>query len=162
MRIPTRYALPLVAGALLVSGCSSAVPGSGVPATSEVSSSAPAPSSPPLAAANGSDISACGDADCEILIHGQVEIPLNPTFRCTRYAVVYFAPNRVAFNIDCADTGQVTGYVLGRGTIHLATAISLEVDRIDETGAVLHFQPKMSTTDPTRNQVSGEFGAAFT
>ncbi|MGN9913243.1 hypothetical protein ACTMTJ_37455 [Phytohabitans sp. LJ34] len=116
----------------------------------------------PLTAANGTDVRACRNADCEILISGQVEIPLAPKFGCTRFAVVYFPPNRVAFNVDCAKTGNVTGYFLGRGTLRLVIAVTLEVDKIDGTGAVLHFLPKNTTEDPTRNQVSGQDGAAFT
>jgi hypothetical protein len=119
-------------------------------------------STEPLVAANGTDLTACGDADCEVLINAQVEIPLVPAFDCTRFAVVYFTPNRVAFNVDCTGSGYVTGYFLGGGALRLVNGITMEVDKIDDTGAVLHFLPRTTTKDPGRNEVSGEFGAAFT
>jgi hypothetical protein len=75
---------------------------------------------------------------------------------------VYFTPNRVAFNVDCVGSGYVTGYFLGVGALRLAGGITVECDRIDETGAVLRFTPVATTKDPGRNEVSGEFGAAFT
>lgn len=119
-------------------------------------------STAPLVAADGTDLTACGDADCEVLINAQVEIPLAPSFDCAGFAVVYFAPDRVAFNVDCTGTGYVTGYFLGRGALRLVNGVTIEVDKIDSTGAVLHFLPRTTTKDPGRNQVSGEFGAAFT
>jgi hypothetical protein len=169
VRRPTTWT---ILAALVVSGCTARVgpplaAGSSTTTTTTTTTTATTTTattttSAPLTAANGTDLTACGDADCEVLVNGQVEVPLAPAFECVRFAVGYFAPNRVAFNVDCVGSGHVTGYFLGRGALRLVNGITLEVDRIDGTGAVLHLIPRTTTDDPTRNQVNGEFGAAFT
>lgn len=114
---------------------------------------------PPLSAANGTDVKSCSNADCEIVITGEVTIPMARKFDCTTFIMRHAAPHKVSFSVDCAETGVVNGYVLGKGTIRLANSVAIEIDRNDSAGAVLHFLPK--TDDPGRNKASGEFGASI-
>ena len=111
-------------------------------------------------AANGTDVASCRNADCEILVSGQVTVPLARKFGCTTFVMSYVAPKKVTFSLYCTKTGVVNGYFLGRGRVQLANAVTVEVDKIDGTGAVLHVLPKAG--EPGRNNVSGEFGAAMT
>jgi hypothetical protein len=152
---------------VLLAGCTSRVGGAPAPdpsrpETTTTTTTVTTTEAGPLTAADGTDMAACALSDCEVLVTTQVAVPLDPKFGCTSFTVVYFTPDRVAFNVDCAGTGYVTGYFLGLGALRLANGITIECDQIDETGAVLHFIPRTTTKDPGRNEVSGQFGAAFT
>lgn len=119
--------------------------------------STPRSSAPvPLKAANGTDVKACADADCEILIHGAIHVPLESRFGVASFGLTYSAPDEVAFVIIRTETSDVHGYVEGTGYIALANGVLVTVKKIDATGAVLRFQPR--TMDPHNDKFSGSKG----
>lgn len=102
---------------LAVAGCASPVPGDAAPArdgaptpAGAASSSAAAP-----AAADGSDVSACRDGDCEIVVTAAAEIPLDPMFGVNRLAITAVSGTTVD---AVAETGSgVSSRVTGGGRV---------------------------------------------
>jgi hypothetical protein len=169
--------LPLLITTLLlpVTACSSTADDSGeapskstarpsksteTPSRTAISSPSPQrPSAPPaLSAADGSDLKACRDADCEIVIRGAAHIPLDPKLGVTRFLLTYVSPNEVTFEVDRAELNSVSGYIKGTGFLGLTNGVKVTVKKINASGAVLRFEPK--TTDPDNNQVSASEGGA--
>jgi len=163
---PARCGLLFAAG-LLASACGAGGTGSegtgsdgtgaGKAAPSRAASSPPAETSAPptLEAADGSDVTACRKADCEILVEGAVDVPLATRFGITDFDVRHEAPNTVTFEYARPDTEHVAE-IKGTGMLALASGVKVTIEEIDDTGAVLRFEPK--TLDPENDKASGSHG----
>lgn len=161
--------------ALGLAGCAEAVNGGAVPAasapgpTSAVPEPTPAPTGSPASttpapfptAADGSDVAACRDGNCEIVVSGPVEIPLEREFGVDRLAITAIAADGVQCRAETSraqtlewsvSTGQVYAsddgeiyYVefsqLQAGSTASANQISLRVVALDGERAVLDFSP---------------------
>lgn len=166
---PARYGLPLLVAALFISSCSD----SGDEADSKPSdrpteqkrASAPPspppkkPSPTPLRAADGSDVKACRDANCEILLRGAARIPVHPRLGFTMFKLAYEKPRTVTFDVQRPEYGNVSGYIGGTGYLSLANGVTVTVKKIDSQGAVLRFEPKAQ--DRHNDQASGSEGLSL-
>jgi hypothetical protein len=113
----------------------------------------------PLVAANGTDVGACKEASCQIIVSGAVKVPLAPKFRMSQFLLTHEAPNRLTFDIRQRGQQPFMGYVLGTGRISLATGITVTIERMESGGAVLKFEPKAE--DPEHNKASGSEGLSI-
>ncbi|MFF0726885.1 hypothetical protein [Streptomyces sp. NPDC004134] len=163
---PARYALSLLAAALLLSSCSGSDDAAGPkpsdpPERSRTSaSSLPAKPSPtPLQAADGSDVKACRNADCEILLRGTVEIPVRPSFGVVGFTLSHEEPNTVTFDVQRPEYGNASGYIAGTGFLSLANGVTVTVEEIDSRGAVLRFEPKAK--DRKNDRAAGSEGLSL-
>jgi len=107
--------------------------------TAPVSSTPPAPS--PGAAANGTDLAACEDGDCEVYASGVVTIPLDQRFGFTRFEVAHEPTGRSSVFGEDPVNGNLHAYVNSTGEIS-ANGITMTVISTDATGAVLRFTPR--------------------
>ena len=153
MRIPAGFLLPLAL--LTLTACASTAPvaapssSSAVPTattSSTPTSSTPTPKTtappPPAPAANGSDVQACKQATCEILVSGTVTVPLAAKFGVHELSLAFVAPNRINFTMIRTKMAYVRGYIAGAGHLSFANGMSFDVERVDAAGAVLRFTPK--------------------
>ena len=160
-----RKAAALLVIAFGLTACSSkapeAAPSSSSP-PSATTTSKPTPTTtapPPLAAANGSDVKACQKADCQILLTGAADVPLAAKFGVHQFSLKYVAPNRVEFTMIRTKMGYSRGYIAGEGHLSFANGLSLDVERVDATGAVLRFLPK--TDNPKADTGNSSEGLAI-
>lgn len=176
---PARYALPLLVAALLVaallvSSCSdSDDKADSKPSNRPAEQSSPAeqsrtsappsprttPSPTPPRAADGSNVKACRNADCEILLRGSAEIPVRPSFGFTKFTLSYEKPKTVTFDVQRPEYGAVSGYIGGKGFLSLANGVTVTIKEIDSRGAVLRFEPK--AMDRNNDQASGSEGLSI-
>ena len=152
-RTTSKHVLPLLLTALLVSACARTSAGPD-PASSSVTpttvTSAPETSAPPpaLTAADGADVTACRNADCEIVIDAAADIPLDPKFGCTKFLVTYSTPNQVTFEVVRSKLRDVNASIKGTGYLSLGNGVTVTVGKIDASAAVLRFSP---TTEDAKN-----------
>lgn len=155
--VPALVVLALSACTSRVAGTGSAAenprPDTSTPSSTPSSSSSPAPTPPK----DGTDVTACADADCEIALTGAATIPLDPAFGCESFVVTYTTPNKVSVNAVRTEISSVDAYIMGTGHIGLANGVKITVERIDDKGAVLRFTPE--TMDPTSDVTAGSEGA---
>ena len=98
-------------------------------------------SSEPAPAATGStDLAACRDARCEIVVRGKVEIPLDPKFGFSSFTVTFVPPDRTLFAATGTDGGSLRGGIGGAGRL-TANGISIEVVSTTGSSVVLRFTP---------------------
>jgi hypothetical protein len=105
-------------------------------------SPSPSPSvspSPALVAADGTDVAACRDGRCQIIVRGAVTIPLAPKFGFTRLIVTFTPPDRTSFSGGNANN-SVSGSIGGLGMLR-ANGIQIVVETVSPTGAVLRLTP---------------------
>lgn len=166
MRNPTRPRplWPLLIVALLVAGCS---PAASVPAPTRASSSAPKTSAPPAAeAAKGPDVNACRDADCQIVVHGAADIPLDPRFGVRKFSVTYAHPDHVTIDVGRPKPKDMSAFIEGPGYLTLANGLTVVVENFNGSGAVLRFSPTAvnenisspTVTDKNNDKGSGTEG----
>lgn len=96
----------------------------------------PAPS-----AANGTDVRACREARCEILVRGRVTVPLSPRFGFTTFTITFVPPNRTLFAAADAQGGSFQGEIGGMGELS-TNGIVVRVIAVGPAGAVLRFAPR--------------------
>ncbi|WP_052770338.1 hypothetical protein [Streptomyces sp. CNQ-509] len=163
---PARYALSLLAAVLLLSSCSDSddaadAKPSDRPERSRTSAS-PSPKKPsptPLHAADGSDVKACWNADCEILLRGTAEIPVRPGFGITGFTLGHEKPNTMTFDVRRPEYGNASGYIAGTGFLSLANGVTVTIKEIDSRGAVLRFEPKAK--DRKSDRAAGSEGLSL-
>ncbi|MEH1099590.1 hypothetical protein [Micromonospora sp. CPCC 205561] len=109
------------------------------PAESPSSGVVPSPST--LSAENGTDVRACRDGTCEIVVRGKVEVPLDRRFGFTEFTVTFVPPNRTQFFGGDPVNGNLRGHVDGTGELN-ANDISVRIVTISDSGAVLRFSPR--------------------
>lgn len=165
MRLPSpaKPALPLVAAALLLPGCSMIGAGSEPsPTASPAKKPAAAPKTTPppvLTAADGTNLKACKEADCQVIIRDKADIPIGREFGIYDFRLTHTAPNRLSFTIIRTELGLVDGYVAGTGEVSLANGVTFTVEKMTPKGAVLRFEPKAAKKDS--DTVNGSEGAAL-
>jgi hypothetical protein len=147
-----RHVLPLLITALLAPACARTPAGpdpeSGSAAPTTVTGGPETSAPPALTAADGADVTACTDADCEILVDAAAGIPLDPTFGCRRFIVTYVTPNQVTFEVGRSELSDVNASIKGTGYLSLGNGVTVTVEKIDDSGAVLRFSP---TAQDTKN-----------
>ncbi|WP_326834403.1 hypothetical protein VSH64_05670 [Amycolatopsis rhabdoformis] len=150
---------------LLAAGCSTPPPAPPdpivvPPSVSTVPSeptSAPRPTTAALSAPDGSDLAACRDGSCDVVIHGKVTVPLEPRFGTRALVLTQSAPDRLAFDADRTELPRVKGHFRGEGYVSLANKITVTVLAIDATGAVIRVSP---SSESAQDKVWGD-DAAF-
>lgn len=144
--MPSRGTLGIVALTLLAAGCSSSSAGvryigAAPSASGSPSSAAPSPSPTGLVAENGTDVAACADGTCEIVVQGTADVPLDRGFGFTRFRVTFVPPDTVEFFGADPDRGNLSGYISGTGNLE-ANGIKVAVRMVEGQGAVLRFSPR--------------------
>jgi hypothetical protein len=187
MGIPNtaRLAAPVLLAALLLPACSSSSDNTDADAdadTGAAASTSAAPRSPdpspspalspsgtptptqteaeplPLPAEDGRNLDACRQADCEVYVEASGLIPLAPRFGVSDFAVDV-QDSTVTFIVKRRELKDVAGYLVGTGYLSLTNGVTMTVDSISETGAVLRFEPR--ATDPDDALVGGEGSMLF-
>lgn len=102
------------------------------------------------------DVGACVNAECEILLTGAVDIPLAAQFGMSEFWFAYGPPNQVSFRTTADGRRPFNGVVKGTGHISLAAGVTVTIERVDSTGAVIRLESK--TDDPSSNNASGSEG----
>jgi hypothetical protein len=146
---------------VLLAGCGSADPPSSSsspsPATSASASASlepslepsltpsPAPSaSPPVSvpavAKDGSNLEACADASCEVLIKGTHRVPMAKRFGIVEI-LLRTSSDQLEFYVDRAKGDDTSGWVGGTGYVSLADGIKITILRNDRRGVLLRFEP---------------------
>ncbi|MEV0072610.1 hypothetical protein [Amycolatopsis sp. NPDC050768] len=99
-----------------------------------------------LIAKDGSDLTACRDGSCDVLIHGSVTVPLDARFATRRLTLTQSAPDRLDFAIDRTELPDIKGHFRGEGYVSLANRITVTVLDIDATGAVIRVSPSSESS----------------
>ncbi|MGH4012280.1 MAG: hypothetical protein ACRDTH_29650 [Pseudonocardiaceae bacterium] len=102
-----------------------------------------APTAEPPPAADGSDIGACFDGECEVSVSGPVRIPLDGRSGFDAVAVEAIEPNSVRFRVEYPN-GFGTGSASPGGTVTFSNGTSgtkLTVVAIDAGTAVIKMFP---------------------
>ena len=141
-----RRALSLLPVLVVAASCSSvagtpqAVPTTTTTtATTTTSSTPPTPS--PGSAADGTDLTACVDSDCEVYVIGVTTIPIDPRFGFPSYVVTHEPSGRNRVDAEDPVNGNLHAYLDGTGHLE-ADDVRMEVVSTDATGAVLRFTPR--------------------
>ncbi|WIX77658.1 hypothetical protein QRX50_40675 [Amycolatopsis carbonis] len=100
-----------------------------------------------LAAKDGSDLTACRDGSCDVLIHGSVTVPLDARFGTRRLTLTQSPPDRLDFAIDRTELPDTKGHFRGEGYVSLANRITVTVLDIDATGAVIRVSPSSESSE---------------
>lgn len=137
--------------ALVLCGCGSAdrtLPGkaTGDEAGREsgVSSPSPEPPASPESlppAADGTDVSACFDGDCEISVSGPVDIPLDDSFRVTMCSVEPLDSDQVSIRCEYPSGGmlELSGTT---GSTFSVNELTMRVVAIRGGTVILDFSPE--------------------
>lgn len=172
-RLPAPLIPALLVPALVLTACSSGTTATSGPAPSGSSATrtrpsttppkAPAPrtpvpktspprasASPALKAADGTDVKACRDASCEIVVHRTADIPLSG-FGFSSFVFTHVAADRLTFAVVRPASSDVNGYFSGPGYIGFSNGVKATVERLDASGFVLRLQPK--TVDPNDDEL---------
>ncbi|GAA4104607.1 hypothetical protein [Actinomadura miaoliensis] len=154
-----RRAFPLLVPVLLAAGCSSSSDQSTAEKSATATPLLPLPH-PALTGADGADVKACKDADCEILVRGRsTAIPLAPRFGITTFLVTHVPPNKMTYVVIRTNGESVQAYNRGTGWFSLGAGLTVTVRKIDHTGAVVRFEPK--ARDGDEDKITGSKGAAI-
>lgn len=155
-------ALTLLAAALLAQGCTTSTAGTasaqGTAASATTTTTTPVTTtstSPPPAPADA-DPAACVNADCRLQVSGTVLVPLDDRFGCAQFTVTHSAPNKVDFTVIRTRMNAVRATLMGTGHLALANGITVTIEQVDPSGAVLRFEPR--TDDPTRDTARASEG----
>ncbi|THA26892.1 hypothetical protein E4198_21485 [Streptomyces sp. RKND-216] len=100
-------------------------------------------------------MSTCREADCEIFVDGTADVPLASRFGVTDFQVTYENPNKVTFDYARPETTHVAE-IKGTGFLGLADGVKVTIKDVDDTGAVLRFEPE--TVGPANDQAGGSHG----
>lgn len=84
------------------------------------------------------------------------DLSLDPTFGCNKFIVTYTTPNQVTFYVDRSKMNDVHASILGTGYLGLANGVTVTVEKIDASGAVLRASP--TTADTKNDKGSGTEG----
>ena len=94
----------------------------------------------PAVAKDGSNLKACGDAACEVLIKGTHRVPMAKRFGIVEI-LLRTSPDRLEFYVDRRSGDDTSGWVDGTGNVSLADGIKITIVRNDRRGALLRFEP---------------------
>lgn len=146
------------------SSSSPIVPPSASPAVASPSPAASAPASRPASRpatppADGTDLDACRDGTCQVLLAGKAQLKMGRKFGIYRLYLTHKDPNRLEFSVVRDNGSTVNGYLGGEGYLSLAPALTVRVEHHDRAGATLRFEPKAKHR--TSDQVSASDGASI-
>jgi hypothetical protein len=154
-----RVAMTLLIGGSLVAGCSlgagpdsaaesGASPSAGAEGTTESPSASPPTTAPAaLVAADGTNATACQDGRCQVLVTDTLGFVLGGKFSCEGISFVYTAPNQVLIMVTTSRAGQVNAQITGTGHLKLTYGLTVLVEQVDATGAVIRVKPEKNDTD---------------
>lgn len=130
---------------LLLAGCEiGASPrSSSSPSTATSASTSPTPTpSPSVLAApkDGTNLKACADATCEVIIKGRNRLAMAKKFGVVGLDLAQ-TPGRLDFYVDRSSGDNTGGWIGGTGHLTLAEGITITVERNDRSGALLRFTP---------------------
>ena len=95
----------------------------------------------PAVAKDGSNLKACADATCEVLIKGRHKVAMAKKFGIIAIYLLQ-SPDRLDFYIDRVSGDNTEGWVGGTGNVSLADGITITILRNDRRGAMLRFEPR--------------------
>ncbi|WP_432853147.1 hypothetical protein ACQPXB_17105 [Amycolatopsis sp. CA-161197] len=123
------------------------------PSVSTVPAEPTTTTSAALAAKDGSDLTACRDGSCDVLIHGSVTVPLDARFGTRRLTLTLSPPDRLDFAVDRTELPDIKGHFRGEGYVSLANRITVTVLDVDPTGAVIRVSP---SSESSQDKVWGD------
>ncbi|GLY98988.1 hypothetical protein Acsp02_62420 [Actinoplanes sp. NBRC 103695] len=94
----------------------------------------------PAVPKDGSNLKACADASCEVLVKGTHRVPMAKKFGIVEI-LLRTSPYRLEFYVDRVDGDDTSGWVGGTGNVSLADGITITIVRNDRRGALLKFEP---------------------
>ena len=130
---------------LLLAGCGSAAPPRSFspPSIAPSASASPSPSpsiSVPAAPKDGTNLKACADATCEVVIKGDNRLAMAKKFRIAEL-ILNQSPGRLELYVDRVSGDDTSGWVDGTGNVSLADGITITIVRNDRSGALIRFTP---------------------
>ena len=141
----------------LTASCSSEDTRNAAPPSPAPSSAQPSPTtSPAPAAADGTNAKACGDGRCQIVVKGRASFALKGKFNCHGIVVTYRKPDQIDFAVAVVDGDTVNASVTGTGNLRLAYGLTLTVETMTPSGAVLRVAPQKN--DPGNHTGTGTKG----
>ncbi|GAA1295507.1 hypothetical protein GCM10009634_50220 [Saccharothrix xinjiangensis] len=87
---------------------------------------------------------------------GTVQVPLAPGFGCAGFTVTHGAPNKVDFTVVRTEMRTVRANLMGTGYLSLGNGVTVTIEEVSPTGAVLRFEPRAE--DPTRDTARASEG----
>lgn len=94
----------------------------------------------PAVPKDGSNLKACADATCEVLVKGRHTVPMAKKFGIIAIHLLQ-SPDQLDFYVDRVSGDNTEGWVGGTGNVTLADGISITILRNDRRGAMLRFEP---------------------
>jgi hypothetical protein len=114
-----------------------------VASASASASPTPSPSSSvsvTVAPKDGTNLQACADATCEVIIKGDNRLAMVKKFRIVELRLTQ-SPGRLDFYVHRLSGDNTGGWVGGTGHISLAEGITITAVRNDRSGALIRFSP---------------------
>ncbi|MDG4831245.1 hypothetical protein O7627_18270 [Solwaraspora sp. WMMD1047] len=71
---------------------------------------------------------------------------LGGKFSCEGISFVYTAPNQVLIMVTTTSAGQVNAQITGTGHLKLTYGLTVLVEQVDATGAVIRVKPEKNDT----------------
>jgi hypothetical protein len=94
----------------------------------------------PATPQDGTNLKACADARCEVIIKGDNRLAMAKRFGITELRLTQ-SPGRLDFHVDRVSGDNTGGWVGGTGHIGLAEGITITIVRNDRSGAWITFAP---------------------
>ena len=101
----------------------------------------------------------CADGTCEVLLTSSGGLTPAKKFGIGRITLTHIPPNRLNFTVVRANDSTVTGYVGGDGYLSLSAGPTITIERHNEDGALLRFEPK--GRDRKNDTASGSDGVSL-
>jgi hypothetical protein len=89
---------------------------------------------------DGTNLKACADATCEVIIKGDNRVAMAKKFRIVEIRLTQ-SPERLDFYVDRLSGDNTGGWLGGTGNVSLADGIKITVVRNDRSGALITFEP---------------------
>ena len=109
-----------------------------------------------LTAADGTNAKACSDGRCRIVVKGRASFALRGKFNCHGIVVTYREPYQIEFAVAVVEGDTVNASVTGTGNLRLAYGLTLTVETMTPSGAVLRVAPQKN--DPGNHTGTGTKG----
>ncbi|MQA94388.1 MAG: hypothetical protein GEV11_06925 [Streptosporangiales bacterium] len=159
-----KLAIPLVAVALLpacslIGAGSGASPSPTAKPAKKAAAPKPTPTPTALIAKDGTDLKACKKADCQVIIRGDVDVPVQQRYGIYQLHLTHSPPNQLTFTVLRTQLGPVNGYLAGTGYVSLANGVTFTVEKMSPKGAVVRFERK--ALDDDNDKASGSDGLAL-
>ncbi len=120
-----------------IEGAETTTPPMEPPVRSPSPTSTTTSSSQPPSATDGSDVAACYDGNCEVVLSAPTDISVDPEFGVTAITVVTIEPDGVAVQADGPGVSLSGG--AGPGGAITLNGVTIRVLAINDASAVLNF-----------------------